>query len=222
MTVPRSLLPTELALLAEENDGLHPAAQTFVAEIVHAISSSDYELERNGARLTATRALDCLISPEPGDLVLAVQAGGRAFVLSVLARSTPGPQNLTIGHGDASVTISAAQLKLDASQQILAAAPEIRFEAATIGLFGRSLSFVGELLTLLGDRLRNAVAHQETVADYIATKARHRVTAVEGTDVQNIGLLSQSVEGTATLTAESAIVLVRKDLRLDGERISMG
>ena len=214
-------MPVELVVLRDDPPEARADVLLAVGEVT-GCGPAQLRISVNGAEVAARRALSCLVTPELGDRVLAAAEGQRHFVLSVLERAELRRAELSLPAADAAMTLAAGEIELSAGRRIRHKAPEIRLEANTMGLFARSLSLVGNLLNFLGDRLHSSVSQQHTVADQIATKARQRVTVVDGTDVQKIGALSQSVDTTAAITAEAAIVTTRKDLRLDGERISMG
>lgn len=216
----RDRLPIELAELSEPP--LQGACSLEHATVVEAGAAGVCTLEGATDRFAARRALSCLVVPHTGDLVLASRAGDRAFVLSVLDRKGLSEAELALPDPAARLTLRAAELDISASTQLRLSAPDAAIEAGKLGLFGQSLSLAGKLLTVLADRLRISAAHQDTAADQIATRARQRVTVIEGTDSEHIGILSQTIESTAAITADTAIVATRKDLRLDGERISVG
>jgi hypothetical protein len=56
----------------------------------------------------------------------------------------------------------------------------------------------------------------------ISTQVENRATVVTGTDMLRAQSLVESVEGVATQTSEIALVTARRDVRLDGERVSLG
>lgn len=221
MTDLRDKLPVEL--IALDNKSEEAAIGTSLAVgAVKRRDAADVVVGLGTSETQARRAISCLVAPEPGDTVLVATAGGCAFILAVLERKALQRVELSVSDPEATVTLVAAELEFAASRRILQTAPDIAIEATSLRLFSRSLSLVSTLLTFLADRMHSSFSHQHTVADQIATKARQRVTVVDGSDVQQIGILSQAVESTAAITADSAILTTRKDLRLDGERISMG
>jgi hypothetical protein len=175
-----------------------------------------------GDEICAKRAISCLVAPEVGDLVLTSGGAGRLYLLSILERDEMKHAELSLPSPDATLAVAAREIELTGAARIGQTAPEIRLQASTLGLFGYSVSLVGTLLTYIANRLHSSVSHQTTVADHVATKARNRVTVVDGTDIQKIGALSQSIDNIAAINADSAIVTARKDVRIDGERISMG
>jgi hypothetical protein len=214
-------MPIELIETTEPP--LEKAARRDLAdgEVVRADANRFY-VKLDDGEVQAQRAVSCLVVPEIGDRVLIANSNECSFVLGVLERKWFQRAELSVPAADATVVLAAGELELAATKRIVQKAPDVRLEANSLGLFGRSLSLVADLLTFLADRLHTSASQQNTVAEQIAVKARDRVTVVEGTETQKIGLLSQTVDSTATIAADNAIVTTRGDLRLDGERISMG
>lgn len=217
----RERMPIELIALSEDKPESHADVSLAVGTVT-GCHSSHLTITMSGAEVDAQRALSCLIAPEVGDVVLAASSTGRHFILSVLERHELQRVELSVPAAGATLSLAAGEIELSGATRISQTAPDIRLEANAIGLFGRSVSLVGNLLTYLADRLHSSVSQQTIVADHVATKARNRVTVVDGTDIQKIGVLSQSIHNTATISADSAIMTARKDMRIDAERISMG
>ena len=67
-----------------------------------------------------------------------------------------------------------------------------------------------------------SVGDKSIKAQMISTQVENRATVVTGTDMLRAQSLVESVEGVATQTSEIALVTARRDVRLDGERVSLG
>ncbi|MEO1199736.1 MAG: DUF3540 domain-containing protein [Pseudomonadota bacterium] len=174
----------------------------------------------DGANVTAKRAASCLVVPAPGDTVLLSLVDGTAFVLAVLDRAEPSqPVQLAPG---AHVTLSAETVTVEA-------ASELQFRAPTVGITSEFLRLVGKRAAHVFSRVTEALGHLTTSADRIdtaatlvSTKAKDRTTVVSETETEKLGTLMQTVDGTATLTSHSTVILAQEDVRMDGKRIITG
>jgi hypothetical protein len=212
---------SEFVVAATAAGPLHGSPARFDLAIVRAARLDGYEVLVGNTVTLARRAVGCLVAPEPGDEVLVVREEDRAFIVSVLTRLVMSSVELSVPVPGVALRLRAGEVAIEAERGLRLTAP-----AVTIGrlvtLFGETLGLAATALTALADRFRVTATRHETLADEVSTAARQRTTVVKGADVATVGLSSKTVESASLLRAENAVVYSRKDLRIDGERITMG
>ncbi|EDP65155.1 hypothetical protein BAL199_01374 [alpha proteobacterium BAL199] len=159
------------------------------------------------------RAPSCLIEPMAGDTVLVVGVDGEAIVLAVLSRTADAPAVLSVPGTDA-VTLSQPQLAVRCETlEMDADRTTLRSRVAQVA--GRTLNAVAERLDVVARTLRRS-------ADHEFSHAKTASRTVEGTETVTAG--EMMLEARSALTQRAGIVLVdaREDVRVNGERITMG
>ena len=101
-------------------------------------------------------------------------------------------------------------------------APRTTLRAALFAVTADSLALAARLVTQAFERWRISARQIETVAEEIAVKAARRTSLVEETDTLKAGAVVQTIETVAVTSAQSAVVAAKEDLRLDGERVTVG
>lgn len=164
-------------------------------------------------RVEARRATSCLVEPATGDMVLTVNSGDAVFVLAILRRSTDGPAVLSVAEAT-STTLAQAHLALRCeSLTVDAGSTTLRSRVAQVA--GRTLSAVAERLDVVARTLRRS-------ADREFSHAKTAMRTVEGAETVTAG--EMMLEARSALAQRAGIVLVdaREDVRVNGERITMG
>lgn len=211
----------------------HHALETLVVNTVHespltaatlvALSDSGEwaVIERDGQRLDAAVATGCLVRPRPGDTVLTFGGEDGLFVVQVLRRPGGGPATVSVP-GGGPLAIAGESLSLTARRRL-------SLEGDRLDLRGRSLALVAEATTWLGKRITGVVERfqlsaqtHEINARTMVEKAVTRTAVVEETDTLRAETRLVKVGGMAAESAASKVVAVADDLRLDGQRITMG
>jgi hypothetical protein len=148
----------------------------------------------NGAR--ATRAVSCLVEPHAGDRVLAsAGADGRWHVLHILAREAGGTAQLSVQGADA-LALRQQRVSLHAVESLeLACAGDASLTSArTLSINARTL-----FCTVAGTLVEQA-------AQYVGRMGQYLLDARE----------------LLRLHGQHALITAERDVKVDGERISMG
>ena len=184
-----------------------------VATVVAVSDESDrVEMEGAGERYEAAIALGCLIRPQPGDTVLTVRHGRTAFVVQVLQRA--GPHHATLAlPGRGSLALEGETLSLTARRRLSLRGDRLDLHGRSLAFLAETTTWVGKVLTGVVERFRISAHSHETSAETLIEKAGHRTAIVTG---------MVKVAGIASETAQSKVIAVADDLRLDGKRITMG
>ena len=200
-------LPTSLTLQTSEDQPL-----PFVAVVV-GVDAGRPVIEFNARTASARTAASCLLQPAEGDSVLAVRIAADLFVLAILERRSGTAATLSVPGAD-SVTLAQQQLALRCDTlEVDAKRTTLRSQVAQVA--GRTLSAVAERLDVVARTLRRS-------ADHEFSHAKTGVRTVEGAESVTAGELM--LEARSALTQRAGIVLVdaREDVRVNGERITMG
>lgn len=186
---------------------------TTVAGDVVQVDGATVVLRLEGRQVTGRRAASCLLEPAAGDGVLAAEVGGRVYVLAILERPSGGEAVLSVAGAD-TVTLAQDSLTMRCGElTVEAGRASLRSRAAQVA--SRTLSAVAERLDVVARTLRRT-------ADHEFSHAKAATRTVEGAEAVTAGELL--LEARTALAQRGGIVLIdaREDVRINGERITMG
>ncbi|MDR3497238.1 MAG: DUF3540 domain-containing protein [Ancalomicrobiaceae bacterium] len=172
------------------------------------------------SRVAATTAVSCLVRPIVDDRVLVSLAGGEAFVLSVLERVGPNYATVTLP-GQGNLAIEAENIAVAARKRLSVSGDTLDLKARSLALITAGATWIGKQLSFVVDRLQTSAKTQETSADTIVVKATDRVAVVDRTDSLKAGAHSLEVATVSMESAESKVIAVSHDRRLDGKRVTI-
>lgn len=164
-------------------------------------------------RIAGRRATSCIVEPLVDDTVLAVDTGSGMFVMAILERPSDTPAVLSVPD-TASATLAQQQLALRCTDLAVdAERTTLRSKVAQVA--GRTLNAVADRLDVVGRILRRS-------ADYEFSHAKTATRTVEGAESVSAGEIM--LEAKSALAQRAGIVMVdaREDVRINGERITMG
>jgi hypothetical protein len=174
-----------------------------------------------GERLDAAVAVSCLIRPIVDDRVLLARGEAGAFVLSIVERDAPNYGTLALpGHGN--LAIEGETLSLTARQRLALKGDSLDLQARTLAFIADKTTWLGKALTAIVERWHVSAKTQEVSADTLTVKAVNRVTIVDQVDTLRAQTQSIKIAGVVSETAQSKVIAVTDDLRMDGKRITMG
>lgn len=187
---------TGTSLPAQEGGGVAPLPNTVTlqeAGIAMALGEGNYLLD--GGRVSQA-APGCLLQPQAGDRVLVAQsARGDSYLLQVLSRSPGGDACLNVPGADAMV-LRQSRITLNAGRHL-------------------ALGSLGDIdLTTTGVLRQSARNLFTTVSDSLVENVRHYVGQMD----QHL----LRVKKLLRLHGEQVLLTAEKDVKVDGERISMG
>ena len=227
-----SLLAQMVANQAGVSDLTRP---TFRIATVKTVADRDTTIVQLGSETMMLRRSDSLlIAVDTGDRVLCVlepafdngQAGpqaARGYIIQVLQRAASAQPRTTLAPSSSELAIEADHIQIKASSKLKLAAPTLNLVADGLSLLTKSsLALIGKLFTQSFQSIRSVASLNETVADTVSVQAGTRVTKVKGADTEQMGTLVQTVEGVATKSADTQIIAATHDVRVDGERVSLG
>ena len=161
----------------------------------------------DGSCVHARRAVSCLVTPIPGDLVLTTQAGGQTYILAVLERASDG---------------EALPLRIETEGDLDFVARRISFRAGFLDILADAVTMVGDAFNSLFRLNKRVVGSDTVIAKRTTLHTGERVSVVAQADVHHAGLFSQTVDGPIAINSETAVVSAKADIRINGERINMG
>lgn len=190
--------------------------------VVEVASTDHVRIDMDGSVHVARRAASCLLEPALGDRVLVAHADTGTYVVAVLER--PGPlaavlsANVPAGH----LAIHDKTISITADERVSIGTPAMTIHTQALSLFAGATSLVGRMFTQAVQKWRLSAREVAVVSDDIAMQAARRTSVIAETDVLKAETLVQNIASTAVTNAHSAVVAVREDLRLDGERVTVG
>lgn len=194
---------------------LDPGQTTIAAALQTAIVTQTTEggvlVQHQGREIFARVAFTCLMTPEPGDTVLAANADA-CWVIAILTRAGGAPMQLR-APGDL-VIGAAGSLSLQAEMLNLSA-PKANLLLAEILHIGSRITASVPRLNLIGGVI-------ETLAERVLLRARWSQRVIEKADVSQCGTIDQTAAGSITLQAENAFITAGNAVRVDASQIHMG
>lgn len=197
-------------------DGLRtPGADAVTQAVARIVEVGDdgLQLAVGARRVRGRRATSCVVEPAPGDTVLVAETDAGAFVLAILARSVDIPAVISVPDTP-EATLAQDRLSVRCDELTVdATSTTVRSRIARVA--GRTLNAVAERLDVVARTLRRS-------ADHDFSHARTATRTVEGAETVTAGELM--LEARTALAQRGHIVLVdaREDVRINGERITMG
>ncbi|MDL2408876.1 DUF3540 domain-containing protein [Rhizobium calliandrae] len=167
-----------------------------------------------GESLIARQAASCLLAPVIGDLVLVYTDGTEAFILAVLVRRAEQAAEISVP--------DTAHITIKAAARVDVTAPLVSVQAGRLELIARGLLQMGESLTTNFRRVVETVVDKMVGARTITTRAESRMAVVKDVEMLDAGSLVQNVESVSSQKSEITLITARRDMRLDGERVSVG
>jgi hypothetical protein len=193
-----------------------------IGRVVKVAAGSQISLDIDGSPVVARRAASCLLEPAVGDDVLIGRSRAESYVLAILVRTGPASASLSVNVPNEEVVLRGGDVVLSAERELRLEAAALAVRTRRFALVAEVMSFVGQTLTQFLERWRSSARSVEIVATDIAMKAARRTSLVEETDVLQAGTLVQTIATAAVTSAQSAVVAAEQDLRLDGERVTVG
>lgn len=178
-------------------------------------------IELEGVRIDAAVAVSCLIRPLVDDRVLVARGEAGTFVLAIIERGAPNYATLALP-GQGNLAIEGETLSLRARQRLALKAESLDLRTRALTILADKATWLGKALTALVERWHVSAKTQEVSADTLTVKAGTRVAIVDELDTLRAQAQTVKIAGIASETAQSRVIAVTDDLRMDGKRITMG
>ena len=189
-----------------------------------------YRIVCDNRHYSADRAFSCLLEPRVDDIVLfCIDSWQHCHILSIIERPHANDAKLAFP-GD--VTFSADQGKLDIEARTglnLVSRRELNQVAESFSVVSRKGLISIDDLTAIGSSLIGRIKRIQTYADRLETVAGHclqklknSIRLVDGVDQLRAGNVMHEVGNLFSLRSKQSVMLAKKDIRMDAERIHMG
>ena len=170
-------------------------------------------VEIAGRSHAARQAASCLLSPQVDDVVMCSASRLGIHVLHVLERSAP--ERATVSAPGAKRLVL-EQPAIDVRTDDLdATAARARLKVEQLHLFSRLVAVVAGGFDLVADRVKR-IARLET------TSTGDSVRTVRNTDTLRAGHILHDASEVMSLRSDVAVIEARGDVRVNGERITVG
>ena len=188
-------------------------APVFVLARVRGTLGRTVVLEIAGENRAAVQAASCLLSPQAGDVVMCSASHLGIHVLHILKRSeheratisAPGAKRLVLEQ-------PAIDLR---TEDFDASAVRARVTVEHLHLFSRLVAAVTGGFELVADRIKR-------IARLEATSTGDSVRTVRNSDTLRAGHIVHEASEVMSLRSDVAIIEARGDVRVNGERVSVG
>ncbi|MDF1791815.1 MAG: DUF3540 domain-containing protein [Thalassobaculaceae bacterium] len=161
----------------------------------------------------AWRAAGCLLEPVEGDVVLCAPVGDGIAVLNILTRTASG---------EATVSVPGAEVLALAQNTLAIRAGEVTIDSETVTVRSASSRLIGKAVTAIADSLETVVKQLRRVADQEISSAGDSVRIVHNTETLKARHLTHEADQTMTLRSHVTVIDASGDVRVNGERISLG
>jgi len=169
-----------------------------------------------GDSLAASRSLNCLVEPEPGDLVLVSRdTFGRAYIISILERDGDPDVRLNF-EGDVSISALSGRLTAAAAEGI------DLVSSGDLNLFSGSIKLDADQADVKVGKARIMGKTIEYVFERLTARLRNSYRRIMGLDHKEAGELNYDVESVLNLRAKFAAMTAEEVVRVDAEKILMG
>ncbi|MEM5584005.1 DUF3540 domain-containing protein [Roseibium sp. AS2] len=199
-----------------QKQGAADGGSLVTATVSLMLSKTDLSLRtQDGQDLFARQAGSCLLAPAVGDRVLVYSAGTEAFVLAVLVRGdeTRIPE---LGVPDAT------SLRLSAEDGLELSANELNFKATKLGILAKTIVQSAGSVTLHAKQVVEAIVDKFSSVRSVTLRAETRSARIEKTESVTAGTLVHKTDGVSLQNSEISLINAKQDVRLDGERVSIG
>jgi len=196
------------------------------------IESSDecYRILAQGRHYSALRAFSCLVKPSVDDVVLfSIDARQQCHILSILERPQANdtrlefPGDVTIGSANGQLNMHAKHgINMVSKQDISQVAESYTLAAKKALLSTDEMTAVGSTLVARIKNVRSFAERIETVATHWLQKLTNSFRHVEGVDQLKTRDAIHTVRNLYSMRSHQAVMLAKKDIRMDAERIHMG
>ena len=213
----RTAAPATAACLpaqhADESAAGGDTAPVFVLARGRGMLDKTVLVEIAGESRAAVQAASCLLSPQVGDVAMCCASRLGIHVLHVLERSeyeratvsAPGAKRLVLEQ-------AAVDLR---TEDFDASAVRARVKVEHLHLFSRLVAAVTGGFDLVADRIKR-ISRLET------TSTGDSVRTVRNSDTLRAGHIMHDASEVMSLRSDVAIIEARGDVRVNGERISVG
>jgi hypothetical protein len=192
--------------------------------------SQGFHVDTAQGRVTAGRAVGCLIRPGPGDRVLlSCDESGEYFILNILERSGSSETELVL-EGDTRLTLAHGRLTLALQNGLDVMTPDkVRMTARDLEVQAMNgdvaidrLGFFGRLLNAHVDKAEVAAGTLDRICERMVTRVKRSYRIVAEMEHTRAGRLICEVKNMLALRGKYAVITAKEDVKIDGEQIHLG
>ena len=197
---------------------------------VISVDPKEVVIKLDGVNQVAQLAFSCLITPEPGDLVLCTTSEtGAIFILGIIER--PGKQHMTLAFpADATLLAENGSLNTRAAKSVtLAAADKLSCFSDKAIHKSRDAVVDYDEVVARGTTLQASFATvrlisqmMNTLAKQVIAKCKNYIRHTEEYDQAKAGQMTRKADGLYSVDSKNTVMVSKKDTKIDGERIHMG
>ena len=193
-----------------------PAQTTrlLVGQVISVVDDT-FRLKINGgASMAAHKAVSCVLQPCVGDTVMCSSSSAGLHVLHILKRESNRHPAVISVPGAPSLSLEQTVVEVRA-ENLTADVRRIRARSDELHLVTRLTNLVTGGMELVADRLKR-ICRMEM------SSAEDSVRTVENTDTLRTGRMLREASEIISHRSEIAVIEARGDVRVNGERITMG
>lgn len=189
-----------------------------------------FGIKTQAGRVLASRAVSCLVLPEPGDRVLAAELPGEGwFILAVLTREgvsavsvcAEGDLRIQAPHGRVSVAAEAG-VDLVSTSTVSVTAAQVEMRAARGNVVIDALGFVGTAVVAQLDKVDVVARAMERTVERVTERVKRAYRFVEEIDQLRAERIDYVAKKNMSLRGQNALVTAQDLVKVDGAQIHMG
>lgn len=191
-----------------------------------------FELEVDGTRVVASRALSCLVEPLPGDRVLASSPAPGSdgwFILSVVERPVAGETVLSTD-GDLAIRLPSGKLDLAArdgakvttagaidmtGSSFAVSALETKISSERISLAARTTELTAASISLAAEAI-------DTVAERVTEKVKRAYRKIEELDQLRAHCVDYLIKESMRIHSKHTVVSADEAAKIDAKNVYLG
>jgi len=187
-------------------------------------------VETDAGSSEARRAVNCLVDPEPGDLVLLSEDSfGRRYVLSVLEKEAGAAVSIGV-ENDLDLRVPNGRLRaaardgvdLAAARDLNLTAPKIELSAQNAKVAFDQMEYVGSHLEAHVERIKLFGATCHSAFERVSQRVKRSYRWVAEIDQLQAGHLNYLIKELLNVRGKYSVITAEKDVRIDGDKIMMG
>jgi hypothetical protein len=179
--------------------------------------------------ISVSLSFSCLVSPEAGDRVLLSCCAGQSHILAIIERPNQDdmklafPGNVAFQAKEGSIDLLTSQrLSLTSAQAIKVTSAEFSMNSLKMNVHSEEATVSGGKATSQWREVTSIATSFNLIVDSLTQRLKNSFKMVQGVDQQSSQNLLQTIGKTFSVRARDTVIIARKDVKIDGERIHMG
>jgi len=209
-----------MELTAKKTDVLQPALEYGV---IAAPCEGGFIVTSDQGIINAGVAVSCLVTPEPGDVVLiSTDESGCSYVLSILGRPQRAQKGTELSfEGDLSIMVHGGRMSLASEDSLALASKDFELTASEARVTIEKASFFGRLVENNIERIRVVADTMDSIIRRAVQRFTSSYRYVEEHEEIQSASTRMIVDGTLTMHTKNTMHIAEGQIKIDAEQIHL-